>query len=133
RGSTGSSSGPRARTAIPISEGMTPRLLIGFLFGRADAIRRVAAHPQALTTAIFLVLTASAARNYDQTFLPAAPFRWLLGSLVFSLVSGTLFFGALYFPLIRGPSRPLSRTGGSLSSYWTFMAVFWMTAPLAGT
>ena len=99
-----------------------------YLFGNASAIREIAANRAALWTGILLVLLTAIARNYDQNYFLETP-MWLFGPLVFSFFSGSF----LYWILIRGfAKRHFLGTPDSHYSQWpTFMALFWITAPIA--
>ncbi len=111
---------------------MQPAIWIKYLFGQAEAIRGVAASWSALWTGIALVLVTSIARNYDQTLLSEKPFLWIYGPLLFSLVSGTWLYLAVYVLCAR---RRMSAPGGpkpAVDGGWlSFMGLFWMTAPVA--
>jgi hypothetical protein len=101
--------------------------VLRFLFGNPDAIREVARNRAALWTGIILVLLTGIARNYDQTFFRESP-MWLIGPLVFSFFSGSF----LYAILIRGfARRHFSEDNRYVKQWPTFMALFWMTAPVA--
>lgn len=98
-----------------------------FLFGSASAIKEVARNGAALWTGIALVLLTGIARNYDQSYFLATP-MWLIGPLAFSFFSGSFLYGVL----IRGLARQhLPEERRNESQWTTFMAVFWMTAPVA--
>lgn len=98
-----------------------------FLFGHRQAIQDVAANRSALWTSLVLVLLTGIARNYDQNYLLETPF-WLIGPLLFSLISGSFLYGVL----IRGFARRHFPEGVERRKEWlTFMALFWMTAPTA--
>ena len=98
-----------------------------FVFGNAGAIREVARSQAALWTGIVLVLLTGIARNYDQTFFLESP-MWLIGPLAFSFFSGSF----LYWILIRGfAKRHFPEENRNEKQWTTFMALFWMTAPVA--
>jgi hypothetical protein len=102
-------------------------MVFRFVFGNADTIRAVARSRAALWTSIVLVLLTGIARNYDQTFILESP-MWLIGPLVFSFFSGSF----LYLILIRGFARRHFPQENRKEKQWaTFMALFWMTAPVA--
>jgi hypothetical protein len=101
--------------------------ILRFLFGNAPTIRGVARNRAALWTGISLVLLTGIARNYDQTYFLETPI-WLIGPLVFSFFSGSF----LYWILIRVIARRHIPADSRNRRQWTtFMAVFWMTAPVA--
>jgi hypothetical protein len=98
-----------------------------FIFGNAGAIREVARNRAALWTGIVLVVLTGIARNYDQTFFLESP-MWLIGPLAFSFFSGSF----LYTILIKGFARRHFPEENRRDKQWTtFMALFWMTAPVA--
>ena len=98
-----------------------------FLIGNASAIREVAGNRAALWTGIGLVLLTGIARNYDQNYFLETP-MWLIGPLIFSLFSGSFLYGIL----IRMIARRHFPLGQEKAVQWpTFMALFWMTAPIA--
>ena len=111
---------------------MQPAIWIKYLFGQAEAIRGVAASWSALWTGIALVLLTSIPRNYDQTLLSEKPFLWIFGPLLFSLVSGTWLYLVTYKCCARlrmaAPGEPKPAVDGG---WLSFMALFWMTAPVA--
>ncbi|HEX7862960.1 MAG TPA: hypothetical protein VF773_21685 [Verrucomicrobiae bacterium] len=95
--------------------------------GKAAAIREAACNRASLWTGIVLVLLTGIARNYDQNFVLESPF-WLIGPLAFSFFSGSF----LYLILIRWFGKYESSDGQRNESRWaTFMALFWLTAPIA--
>src|SRR5204862_7253608 len=97
------------------------------MFGAASAIREVASNRAALWTGIVLVLLTGIARNYDQSYFLKTP-MWLIGPLAFSFFSGTFLYGIL----VRGLARRHFPEGHQKGGQWvTFMAAFWMTAPIA--
>ncbi len=108
---------------------MNPWTLARYLAGNARAIRTVAENSAALPFSIALVLLTAVARNYDQTHISETPL-WLFGSLIFSLFSGSLLYLIVYKGFVR---RHLSNeTKPSENAQWSrFMALFWMTAPIA--
>src|SRR5436190_1804978 len=103
--------------------------MLGFQFGGKAAIEAVARSRSALPTGIALVLLTGIARNYDQKFILESPL-WLIGPLIFSFFSGTFLFAIVYWGFSR---RHLGAAGTLPSSgQWRrFMALFWMTAPVA--
>lgn len=107
---------------------MTIGTILRYQFGERRAIEEAANNRGTLITGFVLVLMTAVARNYDQTFILESPL-WLLGPVLFSLVSGTFFFLVLYFGFIRrhleGPQEfPAQR------QWRTFLGLFWMTAPI---
>ena len=105
------------------------RSILGFQFGRKEAIEEVARSRAALPTGVALVLLTAIARNYDQRFFLESPL-WLIGPLIFSFFSGTFLFWVLYTGFIRrhlDDAEPVPQ-----GQQWRrFMSLFWMTAPVA--
>lgn len=112
---------------------MNTKDIIGFLFGRADAIRAVASSSSAIWIGIVLVLLTAFARNYDQTYYTENPVLWLLGPLMFSLVSGTWLFCISYAVCARFRMAEVAgkKPAPSSAGWRGFMGAFWMTAPVA--
>jgi hypothetical protein len=99
-----------------------------YLFGNAGAIREVATNRAALWTGIWLVVLTGIARNYDQNYALETP-MWWIGPLVFSFFSGSFLYWIVVLGFAR---RHLEPTADPQQSQWpTFMALFWMTAPIA--
>ncbi|MFN0066700.1 MAG: hypothetical protein ACKVYV_03595 [Limisphaerales bacterium] len=91
---------------------------------------------------MILVLLTAVARSYDQTWIGENPFLWLLGPLLFSLVSGTWLFFVVYIWFLRAnlileyqPDSSLPPKPDPEMTMWrdwpAFMGLFWMTAPIA--
>src|SRR5688572_24512649 len=103
-----------------------------YLMGEGRAIRELAENRKTIWTGVGLVLLTSIARNYDQTFIGEKPLLWLFGSLLFSLVSGTWLYLILYGGFVR---RAAADADGNKPEFWSrwfsFMGLFWMTAPVA--
>lgn len=103
-----------------------------YLFGQSDAILKTAGSRAALWTGISLVLLTAFARSCDQTYFFENPFLWLFGPLLFSLVSGSWLYAVVYAGFAR---REMSAPGDAkppVDGGWiSFMALFWMTAPIA--
>jgi hypothetical protein len=111
---------------------MQPAIWIKYLFGQAEAIRRVAGSRAAVWTGIALVLLTSVARNYDQTLIAEKPFLWFFGSLLFSLVSGTWIYCVVFEMFARPKHFGLEQPKWAFNARWLcFMGLFWMTAPVA--
>lgn len=109
---------------------LTGGTIIRYLFGQAEAIRTVASARSAIWTGIILVFLTSIARNYDQTHISESPFKWLFGSLLFSLVSGTWLYQVSYCGFARREMALEDKK--SVWDHWKqFMGLFWMTAPIA--
>jgi hypothetical protein len=111
---------------------MNLKTILGFLVGRADAIRSVAASKSAFWTGLVLVLLTAFPRNYDQTYIPEKPVLWFLGPLLFSIVSGTWLFLVSYGFCARWKMDYADGKKPPLWPTWRgFMGAFWMTAPIA--
>jgi hypothetical protein len=101
-------------------------MIFAYLIGRRRAILEIAANRKALVVAALLVLSAALARNYDRASLMHEPWR-LLGPFVASLaISGPLFLIIYGFAQWKGMESP-----GIGRAYVAFLALYWMTAPLA--
>jgi hypothetical protein len=106
---------------------MNFRVMAGCLLGNARAIQEVARNRSALWTGIVLVLLTGIARNYDQNYFLETP-MWLVGPLVFSFFSGSF----LYWVLVRRFAGSHFPENDPRPAQWpSFMALFWMTAPIA--
>ncbi len=101
-------------------------MIFAYLIGRRRAILNIAADRKALVVAAMLVLSAALARNYDRASLMDEPWR-LLGPFAASLaISGPLFLIVYGFARCKGMESP-----GIVTAYLAFLALYWMTAPLA--
>ena len=107
--------------------GMRTTDLFRYIFGRREAIQRVAASDAAIWTGVLLVLLTAIARNYDQTSITENPLMWVFGPLLFSVVSGTWIYAVVYGVFTR-MAEPIS---SGWSRWRSFMGLFWMTAPIA--
>ncbi len=111
---------------------MNLRTIFRFQFGDREAIEAVARSKSAFVVGIWLVLITTIPRNYDQTHISEDPWRWLFGSLFFSLISGTwMYLVAYLFGGWRGRWNNQSEIGDGESGWLSFMGMFWMTAPVA--
>jgi hypothetical protein len=100
--------------------------IFGYLVGRRRAILEIASDPSALAVGGLLVVSAAIARNYDRVSLRAEPWR-LLGPFAASLAISIALFAAVFsFARWKG-MHGLSFCAG----YRAFLALYWMTAPLA--
>ena len=109
---------------------MNLRTIIQFQFGGADAIRETARSSGALWTGAALCLLTSIARNYDQTWILATPF-WLIGNLLFSLVSSWVIFTLIYSGFVERRIPMAFLHVPFTPQYRSFLGMFWMTAPIA--
>lgn len=103
--------------------------ILGFLLGREESIRRIAASRSSVWVGLVLVFTAGIAREYDQTYIPHFGIRFLF-PIITSLVAAALIYGtvfAILMPLRKNNQSPPPSEGG----FFCFLGLFWMTAPLA--
>lgn len=104
---------------------MTFKTIGRFLIGDASAIRDIAREKVALFAGAVLVLTAGIAREYDQTYFFSEPHKYF-EPLFISVVS--CFIVYLFV-------SPLNQAATATDSRWIefgqFLALFWMTAPIA--
>ena len=97
-----------------------------YLTGSRRAILEIASDRRAIVVGALLVHSAALARNYDRASLVHEPWR-LLGPFVASLAISSLLFLTIYgFARWKGMSGP-----GIHRAYLSFLALYWMTAPLA--
>ncbi|HRF02662.1 MAG TPA: hypothetical protein PLI18_19275 [Pirellulaceae bacterium] len=105
------------------------RWLIGYLFGSPSAIRQAAATRASLGYGLLFVLIAALLREYDGEDLLAEPWHaaipfaasWAAATLLFLPVHG----------LSRWRRRPEVELPTIGRAYRSFLALFWLTAPLA--
>ncbi len=101
-----------------------------FLIGSREAILDLAASRRTIVIALLFVLTAGFAREYDGEDLLREPWH-VLRPVLASLISGSVLFflvdtlANIRRKHARGKQPELKQT------YWSFMGVFWMTAPMA--
>lgn len=105
---------------------ITTHTIIQFLFGKRDAILKVAECPDSLKVSFILVMVAALARSYDKEYLLREPFHLLLSPLASALVAFLIFFA---FRLLSW------KHGHDCLKFWkdfkVVLSLFWMTAPLA--
>jgi len=105
---------------------MTVSDVVAYLFGKRSAIERIATCPQAVLLGLAFVISAGFAREYDGEDLLHEPWHLALplaASLTTSLVLYCLLHGAA--------SQHASSRVAFLPTYRRFLALYWMTAPLA--
>jgi hypothetical protein len=100
--------------------------LLKFLFGNRAAILTIARTPAALWLGAIFVLSAAFAREYDGKDLAAEPWH-LLVPHVASLVTSFVLFGLIYFIAKARLDQPVP----FWRTYRAFLALYWLTAPLA--
>jgi hypothetical protein len=105
---------------------MSIATLIRYLAGNRDAILKIAATPTAIWLGAVLVFSAALAREYDGKDLIDEPWHVLV-PFVASLLTSFLLFCLVYaIARLNGIGKqPFFR------SYRSFLALYWMTAPLA--
>ncbi|MEM9420675.1 MAG: hypothetical protein AAGA25_16730 [Planctomycetota bacterium] len=107
--------------------------LLAFHWGSRAAIERIARSRGAVWIAIGLVITAALARDYDSTDLLARPWE-LLAPLGVSWFTATLLYLLLaggYIPQSHRKAEPDGPPRSGWATYFTFVMLFWMTAPHA--
>ncbi|MCC7084625.1 MAG: hypothetical protein IT427_06425 [Pirellulales bacterium] len=105
---------------------MTITNLLEFLVGRREAILRIAATPQAEWLGLLFVLSAGFAREYDAEDLTREPW-YVLIPVAASLATS---FG-LYYLIRKCSSARVESANSFWTGYRSFLALYWMTAPLA--
>jgi hypothetical protein len=108
---------------------MTPGTLLCYLLGSRRAIEAVAATPQAVWLGGLLVLSAAFAREYDGTDLLREPGHLAVPLGASLATSFVLFF--LATAAFRPRRRERQHGPGFWRGYWSFLGLYWLTAPLA--
>ena len=105
---------------------MTPLTIFNFLCGSRSAIETIAACKQSPWLGLVFVFSAALAREYDGRDLLHEPWHLLL-PLVASLATSFLLYLLLrVVGWFRGAGwKPF------FAGYWSFLGLYWMTAPLA--
>ena len=105
---------------------MSPLTIVQYLVGSRSAIERIAACRQAPWLGLIFVFSAALAREYDGQDLLHEPWHLAL-PLVASLATSFLLYLLLrVVGLCRGAGwKPF------FAGYWSFLGLYWMTAPLA--
>lgn len=97
-----------------------------FLAGHRESILAIARTPRALAVGFLLVMTGAVARNYDGADMLHEWHVWLHG------VGVSTFNALVLFALIALASRPRPFAGGGFwRGYLVFLALIWMTTPMA--
>ncbi|MEM7393206.1 MAG: hypothetical protein AAF492_12750 [Verrucomicrobiota bacterium] len=102
-------------------------LMLQYLIGRREAIETMASSRATIWLGFFFVLISGVAREYDQEYIFhfITPFFY---PLFFSVPLAFAFFVFVYQVYV------LKDTGERFAfwkSWWSFLGLFWMTAPLA--
>jgi hypothetical protein len=105
---------------------VTPLTILRFLFGSRDAIERIAACRQAPWIGLLLVFSAALAREYDGQDLLHEPWHLFLPLIASLATSFVLYLLLRVVGWFRAAGwKPF------WSGYWSFLGLYWMTAPLA--
>lgn len=105
---------------------VTPATMVGFLLGRKDSILAIYNCPKILWIGAMLVLSAGFAREYDGEDLLSEPWHVLIPHAA-SLLTSLLLYAMLRLPAVR--SKAAFRR--VVKDYPRFLALFWLTAPIA--
>jgi hypothetical protein len=110
-----------------LAPAMGVHTLLRFLFGDRKAILQIAASGPALWVGALFVLSAGFAREYDGQDLLHEPWHLAIpfGS---SLAASFVLFTVVYAKIVFTDSKAGARF---CTAYRSFLALFWMTAPLA--
>jgi hypothetical protein len=92
------------------------------ILGDRQAIRTIARSRHALAVGALFVLSAGLAREYDGEDLLHEPWHLLLPFAASVAASAVLYVASVGHPC---------RKGNGFRGYFSFLALFWMTAPLA--
>lgn len=102
-----------------------------FLIGNRRTTLDVARSPWSPLIGVLFVLSAGLAREYDGEYLLLEPWH-ALRPLGASLASGTLLFLIVHLAaIIRGDSADANERPPLFETYFSWMGLFWMTAPMA--
>lgn len=105
---------------------MRPKDIFLYLLGNRQAIERIAGSWWSLLVGAVLILSSGIARNYDHLDLLDEP-EWLYGPLLASFVTSLVVFPIARRFLGLGKLGPYPEG----SQYWSFLGLYWMTAPCA--
>lgn len=103
-------------------------MALAYLFGRRDAIETIASDRRFLWVGAALVASAALAREYDARYILGEPYYFVL-PFVASLATSWVMFAVIW--IVTGAAR--RGRGRFWSTYLRFLALYWMTAPLAIT
>jgi hypothetical protein len=105
---------------------MNSKTLSLFLIGNREAILRAASCPNAIWVGLIFVFAAGIAREYDGEDLLHEPWHLLIPLAASVVSSAILFLLVRLFAWIHGAVQP-----DLVSGYRVFLALYWLTAPLA--
>ncbi len=105
---------------------LTIRTVLKFLYFDAQAIRTVATHRGSLLVGFLFVIAAGFAREYDGEYLLGEP--WHLALPLAASLIGCFFMATFIYlaALFNGEQK-----AGPVKTFLTFLACYWMTAPMA--
>jgi hypothetical protein len=106
---------------------MKLRTLFGYLIGQRSAIEEIASNRNSLLVGFLFCLSAALARHYDGKYFWREPWFVLVPAGA-SILTSSILFLAIYLATSAKARRFLP---GVVSSYMTFLGLYWMTAPLA--
>lgn len=101
-----------------------------YLIGSKQAILDIAASPLSIVIGLLFVISAGLAREYDGEDLLHGPWH-ALRPLAVSLASGTTLFLLVHGTAMLRRGKDAGAAPPLGKAYRSFMALFWMTAPLA--
>lgn len=99
--------------------------ILGFLIGRQQAILDIAVSKHAIWLGLLFVLSAGFAREYDGEDLLHEPWHLLI-PLAASAATATVLYVVLWIALRGWATLP-----NEWRTFQSFVALYWMTAPLA--
>ncbi len=103
---------------------IAPKTIVQFLFGKREAIEKIASTNASLILGFLFIVSAGLARNYDHHILTEEPL-WIGGPVGMTLFSSLFIYG--FVKIIGG----LNRKKITSHNYLAFLRCFAMTAPLA--
>lgn len=111
---------------------MTTTAILRYQFGDAESIRQIAVSRASFWIGAALALITAIPRNYDQFHISEQTWKWILGPLGFSLISGSWIYLVAYRDAsVWGIKQAGLKRTGPLNDWMSFMGLFWMTAPIA--
>ncbi len=113
----------------PVVSAMNFTTLLRYLSGSRRAIEAIAASPKAVWLGALFVLSAGFAREYDGVDLLHEPWHVVVPLAASLATSFVLFFLAM--AAFRPRRQERQHGPGFWRSYWSFLGLYWLTAPLA--